>query len=124
MTLHDLGTIIQENLPIHIALSNNSYLGMVRQWQEMFYEKRYEATRLINPDFVKLVEAYGIKSWRATNRTEARQAIEAARAFNGPTFIDFQIAQEGEDANVYPMVPSGAALDDMIRRPLPPSEEE
>ncbi len=124
MTMHELGTIIQENLPIRIALSNNGYLGMVRQWQEMFYDKRYEATRLINPDFVKLVEAYGIKSWRATNRTEARQAIAEARAHDGPTFIDFQIAEEGEDANVYPMVPSGAALDDMIRRPLPTPKEK
>jgi acetolactate synthase-1/2/3 large subunit len=124
MTIQDLGTVIQENLPIHIALSNNSYLGMVRQWQEMFYEKRYEATRLVNPDFVKLVEAYGITAWRATNRTEARQAIAAARAHDGPTFIDFQIAEEGEDANVYPMVPTGAALDDMIRRPLPSTKEK
>ena len=124
MTLPDLATVTQEKLPIRIALSNNSYLGMVRQWQEMFYEKRYEATRLLNPDFVKLVEAYGIKAWRATNRTEARQAIQAAREFNGPTFIDFQIAEEGEDANVYPMVPTGAALDEMIRRPLPGSKEE
>jgi acetolactate synthase-1/2/3 large subunit len=79
---------------------------------------------LINPDFVKLVEAYGIKAMRATNRKEAREAITTARAYGGPTFIDFQIAKEGEDANVYPMVPTGAALDDMIRRPLPPSKEK
>lgn len=124
MTLQDLGTVIQENLPIRIAVSNNGYLGMVRQWQEMFYEKRYESTRLVNPDFVKLAEAYGIKAWRATNRTEAREAIKEARAHNGPAFIDFQIAKEGEDANVYPMVPTGAALDEMIRRPLPASEEK
>ncbi len=124
MTLPDLATVIQENLPIRIAMANNSCLGMVRQWQEMFYDKRYEATRLINPDFVKLVEAYGIKACRATNRTEARQAIEAARAHDGPAFIEFIIAEEGEDANVYPMVSSGSALDDMIRRPLPASKEK
>ncbi|MGC9521539.1 MAG: biosynthetic-type acetolactate synthase large subunit [Anaerolineae bacterium] len=116
MTLQDLATVVQENLPIHIALSNNNYLGMVRQWQELFYEKRYESTRLLNPDFVKLADAYGIPAWRATTRSEARQAIEAAREHDGPTFIEFQIAEEGEEGNVYPMVPSGAALHEMIRR--------
>jgi acetolactate synthase-1/2/3 large subunit len=117
MTLHDLATVVQEQLPLRIALSNNSYLGMVRQWQEMFYDKRYEATGLLNPNFVKLVDAYGIRTWRASSRKEARQAIAEARAHPGPAFIDFQVAQEGEDANVYPMVPAGAALDEMIRRP-------
>jgi acetolactate synthase-1/2/3 large subunit len=124
MTLPDLGTVVQEQLPIKIALSNNNYLGMVRQWQELFYDKRYEATRLLNPDFVKLVEAYGIKAWRATTRAESRDAIAEARAHDGPAFIEFQIAEEGEDANVYPMVPSGAALDDMIRRPHQVTETE
>jgi acetolactate synthase-1/2/3 large subunit len=119
MTLHDLATVVQEQLPLRIALSNNGYLGMVRQWQEMFYDRRYEATHLLNPDFVKLVEAYGIHSWRATNRKEARQAIAEARSHPGPAFIEFQVAQEGEDANVYPMVPAGAALHEMIRRPAP-----
>lgn len=117
MTIHDLATVVQEQLPLRIALSNNGYLGMVRQWQEMFYDQRYEATRLHNPDFVKLVEAYGIRSWRATNRSEACQAVAEARDHPGPAFIDFQVAQEGQDANVYPMVPAGAALHEMIRRP-------
>lgn len=124
MTMHDLGTIIQENLPIRIALSNNNYLGMVRQWQELFYNKRYEATRLVNPDFVKLVEAYGIRAWRATTRAEARAAIEEARAHNGPAFIEFQIAEVGDEGNVYPMVPASAALHEMIRRPYPDAEGE
>ncbi len=117
MTMHDLATLVQEQLPVHIALSNNNYLGMVRQWQELFYDKHYEATRLLNPDFVKLVEAYGIPAWRATTRSEAHDAIEQARQHDGPTFIEFQIAEEGEDGNVYPMVPAGAALHEMIRRP-------
>jgi acetolactate synthase-1/2/3 large subunit len=117
MTLPDLATVVQENLPIRIALANNNYLGMVRQWQEFFYEERYEATRLLNPDFMKIAEAYGIQAWRATDRTEAQQAIAEARAHDGPAFIEFQIAEVGEDGNVYPMVPSGAALDEMIRRP-------
>ncbi len=117
MTIHDLATVVQEQLPLRIALSNNGYLGMVRQWQEMFYDRRYEATKLLNPDFVKLVEAYGIRSWRATSRKEARQAIAEARSHPGPAFIEFQVVQEGQDANVYPMVPAGAALHEMIRRP-------
>jgi len=117
MTVHDLATVVQEQLPLRIALSNNNYLGMVRQWQEMFYDQRYESTRLLNPDFVKLAEAYGIRSWRAANRKDARQAIAEARSHPGPAFIEFQVAQTGEDGNVYPMVPAGAALHEMIRRP-------
>jgi acetolactate synthase I/II/III large subunit len=124
MTMHDLGTIIQEKLPIHIALSNNNYLGMVRQWQEMFYDERYEATHLVNPDFVKLVEAYGIPTWRATTRAEARTAVEEAREVAGPTFIEFQIAQTGPKGNVYPMVAAGKALNEMIRRPHALEETE
>ncbi|MDY7040475.1 MAG: biosynthetic-type acetolactate synthase large subunit [Chloroflexota bacterium] len=117
MTIHDLATVVQEQLPIRIALSNNGCLGMVRQWQEMFYDRRYESTCLLNPDFVKLVKSYGIRGWRATNLEEARQSIAEARAHPGPAFIEFQIVQEGEEGNVYPMVPSGSALHEMIRRP-------
>ena len=119
MTIHELGTLAQEGLPVRIALANNGYLGMVRQWQEMFYEGRYEAPRLANPDFVRLVEAYGIPSWRVTHPEEARAAIVEARSQPGPAFIEFQIVQEGEEGNVYPMVPPGAALHEMIRRPCP-----
>jgi acetolactate synthase-1/2/3 large subunit len=123
MTMHDLATIVQENLPIKIALSNNSYLGMVRQWQELFYEQRYEATHLQgNPDFARLAELYSIRNWKATNPEEADDAIEEARAHSGPTFIEFQIVQTGEEGNVYPMVPAGAALHEMIRRPIPAEE--
>jgi acetolactate synthase-1/2/3 large subunit len=119
MTMHDLATIAHERLPIKIALSNNNYLGMVRQWQEMFYGRRYEATHLQgNPDFTKLAELYGIRSWKATDSEEASNAIEEARAHPGPAFIEFQVVQEGDGGNVYPMVPSGAALHEMIRRPL------
>jgi acetolactate synthase-1/2/3 large subunit len=119
MTLHDLITLVQEQLPVRIALSNNSYLGMVRQWQEMFYDQRYEATYLLNPDFVKLVEAYGIRAWRVTKPSEVQQAVAEARDHSGPAFIEFQIAQMGAEGNVYPMVPAGAALHEMIRRPMP-----
>jgi acetolactate synthase-1/2/3 large subunit len=117
MTVQELGTIIQEQLPIHIAIVNNSYLGMVRQWQELFFDKRYESTLLMNPDFVMLAQAYGIRGWRATDMAEARQAIGEARAHDGPSLIEFKVIQKGEEGNVYPMVPAGAALDEMIRRP-------
>jgi acetolactate synthase-1/2/3 large subunit len=117
MTLHELATAVQEQLPIRIALCNNGYLGMVRQWQELFYEERYESTRLLNPDFVKLAAAYGVRAWRVNGPDEARGAVAEARAHVGPALIEFQVAQEGEEGNVYPMVPAGAALHEMIRRP-------
>ena len=117
MTVQELATVVQEELPIKIALCDNGYLGMVRQWQEMFYDKNYESTRLANPDFVKLAEAYGIRAWRAKDLDGARSAIDEARKHSGPALIDFQVAAEGEGGNVYPMVPSGAALHEMIRRP-------
>jgi acetolactate synthase-1/2/3 large subunit len=118
MTLHELATAIQEDLPVRIAVCNNGYLGMVRQWQEMFYGGRYESTQLLNPDFVKLAEAYGVRGWRAGDPEEARVAVAEARAHPGPALIEFQVVQEGEEGNVYPMVPAGAALHDMIRRPV------
>ncbi len=117
MTLQELATAVQEKLPIRIAVCNNGYLGMVRQWQEFFYEQRYEATNLLNPDFVKLAEAYGVGGWRVTRPDEAEEAVAAARAHDGPALVEFQVAQEGEEGNVYPMVPAGAALHEMIRRP-------
>jgi acetolactate synthase-1/2/3 large subunit len=117
MTLQELATAVQEQLPIRIAVCNNGYLGMVRQWQELFYDGRYEATRLLNPDFVKLAEAYGVSGWRVTRLDEVGDAVAEARQCPGPALIELQIAQEGEDGNVYPMVPAGAALHEMIRRP-------
>ena len=122
MTVHELGTVIQEQLPLRIALFNNNHLGMVRQWQEFFYDRRYESTCLLNPDFVRLVEAYGIRGWRVTEPGGTQQAIAEARSHPGPAFIEFQIAQKGQDGNVYPMVPAGAALHEMIRRPTPAAE--
>jgi len=117
MTMQELGTLVQEDLPVRIALLNNGCLGMVRQWQEMFYGGRYEATPLANPDFVRLVEAYGIPSWRVSDPADTLAAIAEARSQPGPAFIEFQVAQEGDDGNVYPIVPPGAALHEMIRRP-------
>ncbi|MGD2146955.1 MAG: biosynthetic-type acetolactate synthase large subunit [Anaerolineae bacterium] len=118
MTLQELATAVQEQLPIRIAVFNNGYLGMVRQWQELFFEGRYESTRLLNPDFVMLAEAYGVQGWRVTRSRDVESVVKDARSHAGPALIEFQIAQEGQDGNVYPMVPAGAALHEMIRRPV------
>jgi acetolactate synthase I/II/III large subunit len=116
MTLHELATIVQERLKINIAIIDNGYLGMVRQWQEMFYERRYAATPLSSPDFVKLADAYGIWGTRVDRRDGVVEAVSAARAHDGAALIDFRVEQED---SVYPMVPVGAALHQMIRRPSP-----
>ena len=114
MTLCELATISQERLKINIALVNNGYLGMVRQWQEFFYDRRYAATPLHNPDFVRLAEAYGLRALSVTTRAEVVPAITAARDDHGAVLIDFRVEQED---SVYPMVPAGADLHAMIRRP-------
>jgi acetolactate synthase-1/2/3 large subunit len=116
MTLNELGTIAQEQLDINIAIINNGFLGMVRQWQEFFYERRYAATPLVSPDFAKLAEAYGLTGMRVTRRSEVVPAVEAARSHRGTVVIDFRVEQED---SVYPMVPAGADLHAMIRRPSP-----
>jgi len=114
MTIQELATIAQERLAIKIAIMNNGYLGMVRQWQELFYERRYVATPLSGPDYVKVAEAYGIPGTRVTQKIEVIPAIEQAMAEQGPFLIDFAIEPE---ENVYPMVPSGASLAEMLEEP-------
>src|ERR1700747_1393345 len=116
MTMAELATVVQENLKVNIAVVNNGYLGMVRQWQEFFYERNYQATPLLNPDFVKVAEAYGIRSMAVTQRAEVVPAVQAARRHDGPVLIDFKVEQED---TVYPMVAAGASLHEMIRRPSP-----
>jgi acetolactate synthase-1/2/3 large subunit len=116
MTMSELATMVQEKLKIHVAIINNGYLGMVRQWQEFFYERNYQATPLLNPNFVKLAEAYGIRSVSVARRSEVLPAVQSARNHDGPMLIDFQVEQED---TVYPMVAAGAALHEMIRRPSP-----
>src|SRR5579864_2541133 len=116
MTMAELATIVQENVKVNIAIINNGYLGMVRQWQEFFYERNYEATPLLNPNFAMLAQAYGIRNFVVEKRSEVIPAIRAAHAHEGPVLIDFKVEQED---TVYPMVAAGAALHDMIRRPNP-----
>ena len=114
MTVQELATIVQENLAIKIAILNNGYLGMVRQWQELFYGRRYVATPLWGPDFVKIAESYCLPGLRVTRREEVVPAIEQAMGHDGPFLIDFMVEPE---ENVYPMVPPGAAIADFIEEP-------
>ena len=116
MTQAELSTIAQEQVKVNIAIINNGYLGMVRQWQEFFYERRYAATPLINPDFVKLAEAHGLSGIAVTERAGVVPGVEAAREQAGAVVLDFKVEQED---SVFPMVPAGADLDEMIRRPSP-----
>jgi acetolactate synthase-1/2/3 large subunit len=114
MTASELSTIVQENLKINIAVINNGYLGMVRQWQEFFYERNYEATPLVSPDFVKLADAHGIAGRAVRTRSEVDAAVTEARNHNGPFLLNFLVEKED---SVYPMIPAGSALHEMIRRP-------
>ena len=114
MTQCELATLQQEKLDIKIAIINNGYLGMVRQWQEFFYAKRYAATPILSPDFVKLADAFGIDGHRVSQRADVIPTVEAVRASGRAAIIDFRVEQE---ESVYPMVPAGADLHAMIRRP-------
>ncbi|MBI2390447.1 MAG: biosynthetic-type acetolactate synthase large subunit [Deltaproteobacteria bacterium] len=114
MTACELATCAQEGIKVNVAIIDNGYLGMVRQWQEFFYDGRYSATPLKSPDFVKLAEAHGLAARRVETREQIADAVAWARNTPGTCVIDFRVEQE--DA-VYPMVPAGAALHDMIRRP-------
>jgi acetolactate synthase I/II/III large subunit len=116
MTMCELATIVQEGLDVNVAIINNGYLGMVRQWQEFFYEKRYAATPLIGPDFTKLAQAFGIDAVAVSQRSEVAAAVQGARKSRRATVIDFQVEQED---SVFPMVPAGADLHKMILRPSP-----
>ncbi len=114
MTSPELSTIAQENLKINIAIINNGYLGMVRQWQEFFYERNYQSTPLVSPDFVKLADAHGIAGKAVQARSEVESAVEEARSHAGPYLLNFMVEKED---SVYPMIPAGSALHEMIRRP-------
>jgi len=114
MTLQELTTVVEHELPIKFAIINNGYLGMVRQWQTMFYDNRLISTREFSPDFVKLAEAFGLVGLRVTDRAQVESAIERALRHPGPVLIDFQVEQM---ENCYPMVPPGASLAETIDQP-------
>ncbi|MGB6682312.1 MAG: thiamine pyrophosphate-dependent enzyme, partial [Candidatus Acidiferrum sp.] len=120
MTMCELATIVQEKINLKIAIINNGYLGMVRQWQEFFYDKRYVATPLVAPDFAALANAFGIRGERITQRGDVLPTIRSARESKETVLLDFRVEQED---SVYPMVPAGASLHEMIRRPGNPLVE-
>ncbi|MEE9487159.1 MAG: biosynthetic-type acetolactate synthase large subunit [Candidatus Brocadiales bacterium] len=112
MNIQELATVVHYKLPVKIAILNNGYLGMVRQWQELFYEKRYSHTRLSgNPNFVKIAEAYGAKGFYVDKKKDVRPVIEEALSIEGPVVMDFNVTEE---ENVFPMVPAGQAINRMI----------
>jgi acetolactate synthase-1/2/3 large subunit len=112
MTLQELATAVQYGLPVKVCIINNQYLGMVRQWQELFWNKRYSHTCMeCQPDFVKLAEAYGAYGFRATKPEELEEVLRVGLACDGPAVIDIRVKRE---ANVYPMIPSGGTVHDMM----------
>jgi acetolactate synthase-1/2/3 large subunit len=111
MNMQEIATMVQERIPVKMAIFNNGYLGMVRQWQQFFHERRYSATPIWSPDYVKLAEAYGIAGWRVENARELAETVARANATPGPALIEFAIEQE---ANVFPMIPPGASLSEPI----------
>ena len=119
MTMQELATMVDEQLPVRMAIINNGFLGMVRQWQELFYDDNYVAVSISQPDFVKLADAYGIKAMLVTEKDQVDAAIEEANAHPGPVLVDFRVEAEG---NVWPMVPAGAALSETVEAPEIPSE--
>jgi len=114
MTLQELATIVEHNIDIKFAIFNNGFHGMVRQWQEFFYEKDYVETRFFNPDFVKLAEAYNMTGFKVAKKADVRPIIEEAQSIKGPVLIDFVVESE---ENVYPMIPAGASVNEMLETP-------
>ena len=114
MTIQELATAVQENVAVKIAILDNGFLGMVRQWQDLFYNRRYVATRLSGPDFAKVAEAYGMPGLRVSDKALVASAIQQAMDHNGPFLIDFVVEPE---ENVYPMVAPGAAISEIIEEP-------
>jgi acetolactate synthase-1/2/3 large subunit len=113
MNIQELATIVDLGLPIKVAIFNNGYLGMVRQWQQFFHQRNYSETRITGPDYVKLAAAYSIAGFQVTRASDVAATIEQAMAIDGPVVIDFVMEQE---ANVFPMVPPGQGNTNMIHK--------
>ena len=111
MTMHEFGTIMEHAVDVKIILLNNSYLGMVRQWQELFFEERYSSTRMKNPDFVKVADAYGIKGRKVTRREELDGAIREMLGHDGAYLLEVVVETKGM---VYPMVPAGESITNIL----------
>lgn len=110
MTIQELATIAQYKLPVKVILLNNQFLGMVRQWQELFFESRYASTGLTNPDFTKISEGFGVPARKITKREELDSSLEEMLNREGPCVLEIEVLQEG---NIFPMVPSGASVSDI-----------
>jgi acetolactate synthase-1/2/3 large subunit len=115
MNIQELGTIARENIGVKIAILNNGFLGMVRQWQELFYQRRYVATPLSCPDFVKVADAYNIPGITIKNKIDVIPSIKTAMETEGPFLLNFIVEPE---ENVYPMVPAGASLSEVLEEPI------
>jgi acetolactate synthase-1/2/3 large subunit len=111
MTIQELATLVQDRIPVRIALLDNHKLGMIRQWQEIFYAGNYHSSNMLGPDYLKLADAYGIPAWKVRTPEEVRPAVEAANAVDGPALVWFEIAEE---QNVLPIMPAGQGLSDLI----------
>ena len=114
MNMQELATLVQDDIKVKIAILNNGFLGMVRQWQELFHQKNYVATPLTCPDFVRLAEAFCVAAVRVERREEVDGAIREAMDHDGPFLIDFMVEPE---ENVFPMVPPGAAVAEFLEQP-------
>lgn len=114
MTMQELGTIMQENLDIKIIILNNSFLGMVRQWQELFFDKRYSFTNMHNPNFTKIAEGYGIKALKIEKSEDLEEAVDQMMSHKGAFFLEVVVEAEG---NIFPMVPAGASVSDILLEP-------
>jgi len=110
MTIQELGIIFQHQVPVKIVVLNNDHLGMVRQWQELFFEKRYASTVMVNPDFVKIAEGYHIEAKRVSERKDLRSTVQEMMASDKPYFLEVKVEKED---NVFPMIPSGASVSDI-----------
>jgi acetolactate synthase-1/2/3 large subunit len=114
MNIQELATAMENDIPVKVAILNNQYLGMVRQWQELFYNKRYSYTNMKGqPDFVKVAEAYGADGILVERSADVKDAIVSAQKSDKPVFIDFRTARE---ENVFPMVPAGAAINEFVNQ--------
>ena len=111
MNIQELGTVAHYKIPVKVVILNNMYLGMVRQWQELFYDRRYAYTELPPVDFVRIANAYGVEGIMVDEKEDVREALKTALATDGPYVLDFRIERE---ENVFPMVPAGAAINEMI----------
>ena len=111
MNIQELATCVENKINVKVAILNNGYLGMVRQWQELFYKRRYSYTPITSPDFVKLAESYGAVGIRVTKKEEVKSALQRAIETDNTVFIDFHVEEE---ENVYPMVPAGEAINNIL----------